>query len=94
MVYKSGAGKKGELADPSEEGGDPMTAGNFGGQKTRWGAMFGYGKIPQTPSDTPPKILNLINGQWRAPHKGELATMKSPALLLCTTVCLGKRAGA
>jgi aldehyde dehydrogenase (NAD+) len=41
--------------------------------------LFGYGKIPQTPTDAPPKILNLINGHWHEPAKGELATMKSPA---------------
>jgi len=43
------------------------------------GYVFGYGQIPLKPSDKPPRILNLVNGQWLAPQRGELATLKSPA---------------
>src|SRR4051812_8279912 len=41
--------------------------------------VFGYGKIPQKPDDAVPRVLNLVNGQWTLPAKGEFATMKSPA---------------
>jgi hypothetical protein len=42
------------------------------------GYVFGYGAIPQKPGDKAPRILNLVNGKWAAPRKGEFATMKSP----------------
>ena len=42
--------------------------------------LFCYGsKIPSSPSDKPVRVLNLINGEWKAPRKGGFALMKSPA---------------
>lgn len=42
--------------------------------------LFCYGsKLPTSPTDKPVRVNNLINGEWKAPLKGEYAVMKSPA---------------
>ncbi len=36
-------------------------------------------KIPQKPGDPAPRLANFIDGTWRAPARGEFASMKSQA---------------
>lgn len=36
-------------------------------------------KFPQSASDKPVRVLNLVNGEWKAPKTGGFATMRSPA---------------
>ncbi|MEN9800221.1 MAG: hypothetical protein RL653_3918 [Pseudomonadota bacterium] len=37
------------------------------------------GKFPGSASDAPVRVLNLVNGVWKLPARGEMATMQSPA---------------
>ncbi len=41
--------------------------------------LFGYGKLPRKASETAPRFHNFVDGEWRAPAKGEYAAMRSPA---------------
>ena len=41
--------------------------------------VFPWERLPATPSDAPIRVHNLIDGEWRAPTRGEYATLRSHA---------------
>ncbi|MHB8421018.1 MAG: aldehyde dehydrogenase family protein [Myxococcales bacterium] len=41
--------------------------------------LFGYGKLPRTATEPAPRFHDFVDGEWRAPAKGEYAALQSPA---------------